>query len=127
MKELKITIPLEPRTKKNSPKIMGNKKTGRRWVAPSDKFVEYQAQCLPYLYPLKERINKKVNVKAIYYMGSHRKVDISNLHSALHDILVHYEVVEDDNSSIIAATDGSRVKYDKEFPRTEITITDMEE
>ena len=71
------------------------------------------------------RIEDPVNVKAIYYMPTRRKVDITNLHEALHDVLTHYAVVADDNSNIIAATDGSRVRYDKTNPRTEVTITPM--
>jgi len=53
-------------------------------------------------------------------------VDLTNLHEALHDILVKCEVLEDDNCKIIAATDGSRVMYDKDNPRTEVVITAME-
>ena len=60
-------------------------------------------------------------------MPTKHRVDITNLHSALHDILVHYQVIEDDNSNIVKATDGSRVLYDKENPRTEIYITRFEE
>lgn len=33
-----------------------------------------------------------------------------------------YEVLEDDHSGIIYSHDGSRVLYDKENPRTEVTI-----
>lgn len=66
-------------------------------------------------------INSPVNVKAIYYMPTRRKVDLCNLHEALCDVLVRHGVVCDDNSKIIAAMDGSRVEYDKLNPRTEVT------
>ena len=56
-------------------------------------------------------------------MGTRRKVDLVNLLEALDDILVHYGVLEDDNCGIIVSHDGSRVHYDKENPRTEVTIT----
>lgn len=59
-------------------------------------------------------------------MGTRRIVDIINLHSALHDILVRYRVIEDDNYRIVASTDGSRVMYDKLHPRTEVEITSTE-
>ena len=81
---------------------------------------------LPVVYISKTFFGEDpVNVKAIYYMPTRRKVDITNLHEALHDVLTHYAVVADDNSNIIAATDGSRVRYDKTNPRTEVTITPM--
>ena len=60
-------------------------------------------------------------------MPTKRRVDLINLHSALHDVLVHYKVIEDDNSKIVVSTDGSRVRYSKENPRTEVEITDSQE
>jgi Holliday junction resolvase RusA-like endonuclease len=56
-------------------------------------------------------------------MPTRRRTDLVNLHEALCDTLVHHKVVKDDNSGIIVSMDGSRVLYDKENPRTEITIT----
>ena len=78
-----------------------------------------------WLIPAKFRIgiDYPVNVKATYYMPTKCKVDIVNLHSALHDILVKCGVLKDDNCRIVVSTDGSRVRYDKENPRTEIEIT----
>jgi Holliday junction resolvase RusA-like endonuclease len=56
-------------------------------------------------------------------MPSKRRVDLANLTEALQDVLVKANVLEDDNSEIVVSTDGSRVKYDKARPRTEIIIT----
>ena len=125
--ELQFTIPLEPKTKKNSSQILRNRTTGKPFLAPSKAFREYQTECGWFIIKPEKPISEPVNVKALYYMGTHRKVDIANLHSALHDILVHYGVVADDNSKIIASTDGSRVLYDKDKPRTEVVITRMED
>ena len=36
-------------------------------------------------------------------------------------------VLEDDNSKIVAAHDGSRVELDRKQPRVEIEIEEMEE
>ena len=73
-----------------------------------------------------DTIAHKVNVKSVYYMPNNRRVDLTNLHEALHDILVHYGVLVDDNSKIIVSTDGGYVDVDKWNPRTEVTITDLE-
>lgn len=116
-----MTIPLPPVTKKNSQQIWRNPKTGKPFVAQSGKYREYETAAGMFLQPLK--IDYPVNVKAVYYMPTRRRVDLINLHSALHDILVKAQVVTDDNCKIIASTDGSRVEYDKENPRTEIEIT----
>jgi len=59
-------------------------------------------------------------------MPTRRRVDLTNLLEAIDDVLVHYGVLSDDNSSIIVSHDGSRVLYDKARPRTEVTITCLE-
>ena len=126
---VKFKIHLPPVTKKNSPRIFKKKtKTGKLvpFIVPSERFMDYQERCMLYIPPIKT-ISRPINIKAIYYMPTKRRVDITNLHSALHDILVHYRVIEDDNSKIVVSTDGSRVRYSKENPRTEVEITDSHE
>ena len=122
---IEFTIPIAPRTKKNSQQIIINPRNKRPMVIPSKLYRQYEKDAGMFLRGKFARIEDPVNVKAIYYMPTRRKVDITNLHEALHDVLTHYAVVADDNSNIIAATDGSRVRYDKNNPRTEVTITPM--
>ena len=55
-------------------------------------------------------------------MPTRRIVDLVGLLQAVDDILVHYNVIKDDNSRIVQSHDGSRVLYDKGNPRTEIYI-----
>ena len=126
------TIPLPPVTKKNSSQIIftGPKcpvcKRGRlARLLPSKKYREYEEAAL-WCLQRKEPITTPVNVRCLFYMPTKRKVDKSNLEEACHDLLVIAGVLADDNRDIIAATDGSRVLYDKENPRTEIYITDYE-
>lgn len=90
------------------------------------RYKQYESDA-GYFIPdsLRRNINYPVNVKAIYYMPTRCRVDLCNLHAALHDILVKYEVLEDDNCKILVSTDGSRVEYDKENPRTEVEITEI--
>ena len=119
MKEIKIAINIAPVTKKNSQRLIHAK--GRIIPIPSKKYEQYQKDAGYFLRPI--MIDYPVNIKALYYMPTRRRVDLTNLHEALHDTLVHHGVIEDDNSNIVAATDGSRVLYDKENPRTEVYIT----
>lgn len=115
---MKIIIELTPITKKNSQQIV---RAGKRMmILPSKKYREYETQCMPFLKPL--HIDYPVNIKAIYYMPTRRRVDLCNLHEALCDVLVKHGVIEDDNSNIVVSMDGSRVCYDKAYPRTEIYI-----
>lgn len=121
--EIKITIPLNPVTKKNSQRII---KAGNSFrIIPSKAYVKYEKECLPFLLKHRYGINTPVNVKAIYYRETRHRVDLCNLHEALCDVLVKYGVVADDNVGIIKTMDGSVVKYDKDNPRTEITITKL--
>lgn len=116
---IQFTIGLPPRTKKNSQQIVVC--NGRPIIIPSKLYKQYEKDCAAFL-PKIETIDYPVNVKAVYYMPTKRRVDLCNLHEALCDILVHYGVVKDDNSNIIATMDGSRVEYDKHNPRTEVLI-----
>lgn len=117
-------IPLPPVTKKNSQRILFNRSTGRPFIAPSKAYKSYEAAVMSYLRPLPpEPIDYPVNVMCVFYMPTRRKVDKTNLEESAHDILVKAGVLEDDSRDIIATTDGSIVLYDKQDPRTVITIT----
>jgi Holliday junction resolvase RusA-like endonuclease len=119
-----ITLPGEPRTKKNSQRIV--MAGGRPVVLPSKQYKEYRECCL-WRIPgwQKTRINYPVNVQCEYYIGTARKVDMVNLMEETLDILVDAGVLADDNSRIVVSHDGSRVMLDRENPRAVITITRM--
>ena len=118
--ECNFTINIPPVTKKNHQQIIYCK--GRPMVIPSKQYKQYEEDCALFM-PDIECIDEPVNVKAVYYMPTKRRVDLVNLHEALCDILVHYHIISDDNCKIIETMDGSIVKYDKLNPRTEVTIT----
>ena len=118
-----IVIPLNPRSKKNSQQIFKNKQ-GRPFITQSKIYKQFEQDCGAFLagfYNL--GINAPINLKCVFYRVDRRKCDITNLLNATQDILVKYGVIEDDNFKIVESIDGSRIKYDKENPRTEITIT----
>lgn len=124
--ELKITIDVNPRTKKNNPQMA--KKGNRTIPLPSKAYKEYEKECAPYLEGHSNlEIDYPINVKAVYYRRTKHRIDLCNLHEALCDVLVRYKIVKDDNVNIIKTMDGSRVEYNKEWPRTEITITRSED
>ncbi len=120
---LRFVIPLNPRTKKNNQNIYVNKKTGKPFVSQNDRYKQYESAAGLFMPKLKEPINEPVNIRALYYRDSNRIVDLNGLNQCLHDVLVKYKVIEDDNSRIVVSTDGSRALFDKECPRTEIEIT----
>lgn len=124
----KYTIPLPPVTKKNSQRILVNRKTGMPFIAPSSAYKRYEAQAIYFLTPKpKTPLSGRCHVVTVFYMSTRRHVDLTNLLESAHDTLVAAKILEDDNNTIIASVDGSRVKYDKDNPRTEITIEELEE
>lgn len=121
---IRFTIKLPPITKKNHQQIIFNRNTGRRMVIPSPQYKQYEHDCAYFMPPYKAE--GQVNIKALFYMPTHRRVDLVNLMQALLDILVKYGVIEDDNSKVVVSVDGSRVLYDKENSRTEVEITEVQ-
>lgn len=119
---MEITLNLAPVSKKNHSQIITVK--GRPMLIPSKQYKKYEKECGEFLKDVEPFLDP-CNVKCLFYMPTHRKVDLTNLLEAIDDILVHYGILIDDNSNVIVGHDGSRVFYDKDNPRTEITITRM--
>jgi Holliday junction resolvase RusA-like endonuclease len=121
---MEFTIHLNPITKKNSSQIIQCR--GRSMIIPSKQYKEYEKNCKIFM-PNCEMIDYPVNIKCVYFMPTKRKVDITNLLSATDDILTKYGIISDDNRNIVAGHDGSRVYYNKNSPRTEITIDKIDD
>lgn len=124
----KFTILVHPITKKNNPRIFHT--GGRTIVLPSKAYERFENDCLKVI-PSKYRtkIDYPVNVKVLYYVKTRRRIDKTNLESAIMDVLVKAGVLADDSAispEIVVATDGSRVLIDKINPRIEIEITRLE-
>lgn len=121
----KFTIPIHPITKKNNPRIFHT--GGKTIVLPSKAYEKFEDDCLriiPSKY--RKKIDYPVNVKVLYYVKTRRRIDKTNLESAIMDVLVKAEVLADDSAispEIVVSTDGSKVCIDKEKPRIEIEIT----
>ena len=122
---MKFVINVIPRTKKNSQNIV--LVNNRPIIVPSKQYKQFEKECkmtIPVIY--KQKINRPVNIKAVFYTETRRKIDLTNLLEALDDALIAANIIEDDNRNIIAGHDGSRVYYDKDNPRIEVEITKME-
>lgn len=122
----RLVISGDPRTKKNSQRIVraGNYMK----ILPSNQYKEYEKNFLVdcmYQGMWRKKLKNKMNIKCVYYMKTRRKVDLVNLLEATMDCLVASEVIEDDNCSIAYSHDGSCVKYDKERPRVEIEMEEI--
>lgn len=125
---IEITVPLAPITKKNSMRIMHSSKTGKPFIMPSQKYMDYEAEAVWHCkrVGVQRPIEEPVEVKCLFYMPTRRRVDLTNLLESIDDVLVKTGVLKDDHSGIIVSHDGSRVLYDKDNPRTEVYIADYE-
>lgn len=132
---LKYVIKGEPRTKKNYMMIAGSGarcpvcgKHHKQWIRQGAAHDKYKETAVWFLRPAPPKpIDYAVNVKCLFYMGTHGIVDQLNLSAAIDDLLVEVGILKDDNSRIVVSHDGTRVLYDKENPRVEIYITEAEE
>ena len=121
-------IPGPPPTKKNSMQIVRAGKGGRPFIRQSKKYINYESIASYFLSPKpRDPIDYPVQVTCTYYMDTRRRVDMTNLLAATHDVLVKFFILADDNRDVVASIDGSRVFYDKENPRVEILITPLDE
>ena len=79
MAELHFTIPLPPVTKKNSQRIMHSSKTGKSFIMPSQKYIDYEAKAVWYCKKagVHEPIDYPVEVKCLFYMPTKRRVDLT--------------------------------------------------
>ncbi len=121
-----FTLPLRPVTKKNNGQIV--MRGSYPILLPSKQYMQFEKDSAPYFRKVKlqtDVIHYPVNVKCHFYMETHRRVDLCNLLNAVDDAMVASGLVLDDNRDIIAAHDGSRVYFDKDRPRIEITIEEM--
>lgn len=118
---IKFTIPIQPRTKKNSQQIIRNKYTGKPLIIQSKLYLKYEQDC-KWFMPKMETIDYPVNIKYTFYRKDNQICDLNGLIQAIDDILVKYKVIADDNFKIVVGHDGSRVMIDKDNPRTEIEI-----
>ena len=121
---LTLTIRGRPVTKKNHQRIVNI--GGHPRVLPSAQYMGY-ARDAAWQIPgaAKKSIDYPVNLRCVYYMPDRRRVDLVNLLEATCDILRDNAVIKDDNCTIVASHDGSMVRYDKENPRVEITIEEV--
>ena len=122
---IKFTIQVAPITKKNHQQIIRNSKTGNLMVIQSKQYIQYERDARWFM-PHIDTIEEPVNVQAVFYMPTRRRVDLVNLQEALLDVLVKYGILADDNSQIVHSMDGSYVDYSKERPRTEVEICEID-
>lgn len=110
-----------PITKKNHQQIFRGK-NGRPFITPSKQYKDFEKLFKSQIEAPESPISVPVEVTCLYYLQKRVRGDLTNYLEATDDCLVASGVLEDDNYKIIVSHDGSRVLYDKDNPRTEISI-----
>jgi len=122
---VKMIIPGRPATKKNSSRIV--KYGNRTAILPSEAFEIYQESALWHLKKYRHRFCCRVHVCCLYWLLDKRwKPDLVGLLQATSDILEKSGILE--NDKLIVDYDGSKIMgFDKEHPRVEIEIEEVNE
>ena len=123
MRELRLTVPGRPRTKKNSGRIVPR---GRRHIIlPSEAWQTWCDAVVPQLRAALQRagvrpIEHPVNCAALFYRDADRG-DAVGFYQGLADLLQHAGAVKDDKW--IVSWDSSRLLKDAANPRVELVLT----
>lgn len=119
-----------PRSKKNSTKSAqvrskGNR-YGRSFIVQGDAWNEYEKSAVFVGEHPREPIATPVNVKMVFHRETKIRVDLSNLEAGCLDLLVKRGVLADDNCDVVVSQDGSRVikGVGKGNGRVEVEITE---
>ena len=125
--KVRFTIPIAPVTKKNHGRIVMCGRYPK--LLPSEAYERYTKAAMPFLKATFHDIGSidfPVNLKCVFYLNRRFKGDLVGYLQAIQDLLVEAGILADDNRNIVASVNGSEVLYDKENPRTEVTITRKE-
>lgn len=106
-----IKIPMKTPSKKNSQQLIFA--GGKPRIIQSNNYLQFERDCAYFLKKYAKHIDYPINLKCTFYVPDKRKRDLSNLLNAIQDVLVKYDVIADDNYSIVESVDGSRIKYEK--------------
>lgn len=120
---ISFVTPFAPVTKKNHGRIVMCGKYPK--LLPSAAYEQYAKAVIPFLktnFGMCGTIDYPVNLKCVFYLNKRRKSDLVGYLQAIQDVLVEAGILADDNRNIVASVDGSAVLYDKDNPRTEVTI-----
>lgn len=123
-----ITIPGRPITKKNHQQIRKNRRTGGRFIAQSEAYQNYETECLWELKKYRgPKFTGPIRLTCRYWVPDRRGwPDLPGLYQATADILEKAGIIDNDRN--VVSMDGSQiVGIDRESPRVEIEIEEVDD
>ena len=132
MTKVNFNIAGQVPSKKNNKRLLKNSRTGKMFIASSEKFNEWHNQAMMDLcFSLnKDRDvfrNKQVEIELTFYNSDNRRHDLDNMTSSVLDLLVDAEFIDDDCCGIVNRLIINFGGVDRKNPRVEVTITELAE
>ncbi|HEX4461921.1 MAG TPA: hypothetical protein VIA18_28270 [Polyangia bacterium] len=124
MGALSLVVDGAVRSKKNSQRILRNRKSGKPFIAQSKQHDSWAAKAI-WQIKIQRRgitLERPVNMAAVIYVDRHG-ADLLNLLAAVSDALEAGGAVANDR--LIVGLNGSRMEKDAARPRAEITLTEV--
>ena len=97
-------------------------------LLPSAKYKEWHKDAIIQLAQQKvpkDKLNKPIKITTTFYAPDKRVFDLSNKIESIHDLLVDYGFLEDDNYTILKEVVTIYGGLDRKNPRAEIKIEDI--
>lgn len=124
MNVMNITITGRVPSKKNSKrKIQRGHKT---FMVPSKEHEEWHEDASWQLYTQKKQVGiERCSISIMFYMPDRRRADLTNKAESVMDLLVDNGILKDDSWQVVRPMTLD-AEYDKENPRVEVCITQIE-
>jgi len=122
---MKIVIPGNCPSKKNSKRIVTNRKTNKPFIISSKRHEDWHKYAIPEMkrqfagYRITEY---PIGIKMTFYWKDLRRHDIDNGLATILDALKDANIIEDDDSRFVNTVEGKYGGLDRLNPRVEIYI-----
>lgn len=128
MQVINITLHGRIPSKKNEHRIARNRKTGARFIRTSSRHDEWHRDAMRELLHQKTPKSRlaKFDLSVWFYAPDRGRADATNKLESVNDLLVDYGVIKDDSWWNIKKLYVDEVQLDRENPRVEIEIVEVE-
>lgn len=131
MSKVKFDIAGQVPSKKNNKRLLKNSRTGKMFIASSEKFNKWHNQAM---MDLCFRLNKdrgvfrgkQVEIGLTFYNSDNRRHDLDNMTSSVLDLLVDAEFIDDDCCRVVSKVVAIFGGVDRQAPRVEVEINSVE-
>lgn len=110
---------------KNSKQIFRSK-SGRTILANNDRYLNWRGGAIIEVLNQAKKSYKAAEIEMTFYTKDRRGRDLDNMVASVLDVLVHANVIEDDNCFMVRGIHAYFGGIDRVKPRVEIKICELE-